>query len=123
MSLAKLTEDVATYVRHRAREPHYPTTAPRDALRASSQALAELYVAPDGTVRAIYSDQASPLLRGLGGEHRIARASHVEPDDQGLWVADMSPVGGPRLEPCATRSEALAAEVAWLRAHGVPVPR
>jgi len=43
----------------------------------------------------------------------IARASHVEPCESG-WSADMSPVGGPVLTGFTKRSQALAAEVAWL---------
>ncbi len=41
------------------------------------------------------------------------RASHVEPCAGG-WSADMSPVGGPVLTGFTKRSQALAAEVAWL---------
>ena len=47
----------------------------------------------------------------------IARASHVEPDPDGRWQADLRPVGGPVLGPFDRRSEALAAELAWLEAH------
>jgi len=48
---------------------------------------------------------------------RRRRGSHVEPDSAGHWTADLSPVGDPILGPFATRSEALAAEIAWLRDH------
>lgn len=51
------------------------------------------------------------------GPFKIRRASHVEPTAEGLWEADMSPVHGPTLGPFATRKEALAAEVAWLKAN------
>jgi hypothetical protein len=56
--------------------------------------------------------EAIPL--GELGGLAIQRASHVEPDAQGQWLADLSPIGGPTLGPFATRSEALAAEEAWL---------
>ena len=55
-------------------------------------------------------------LRGLG-PLMIQRASHVEPNAAGQWTADLSPVHGPLLGPFPTRSEALAAEVHWLRTH------
>jgi len=49
------------------------------------------------------------------GELKITRASHVEPDGKGKWKADVRPSGGPVLKPFKTRSEALAAEVKWLK--------
>lgn len=82
---------------------------------------AEVLIAPDGTVRFIYSDALAPLANGLG-RVEIARASHVEPTREGLWTADMSPVHGPILGPFALRAEALAAEVQYLIEHGTPVP-
>ena len=36
----------------------------------------------------------------------------------GLWVADMSLSGGPKLPGCRRRADALAAERGWLREHG-----
>ena len=42
------------------------------------------------------------------------RASHVEPDRDGFWWADMGPVDGPVLGPYGSKSEALGAERAWL---------
>ena len=48
------------------------------------------------------------------GPARIGRASHVEPDSQGRWIADLSPVGGPTLGPFDRRSETLETEVYWL---------
>jgi hypothetical protein len=49
------------------------------------------------------------------GTLSIRRASHVEPDSNGSWWADLAPVGGPRLGPHARRSEALEAESAWIQ--------
>jgi hypothetical protein len=74
----------------------------------------DLFIAPGGRVRGLY-DEAIDLA--ALGRPRIARASHVEPDERGRWHADLSPVGGPLLGPFATRSAALAAEAAWLARH------
>jgi hypothetical protein len=73
-----------------------------------------LRVAPDGTVRAIYGEAID--LAALG-RPSIARASHVEPDAEGRWSADLTPVGGPVLGPFRCRTEALAAEERWLAQH------
>lgn len=73
-------------------------------------------ITPDGTITFIYSDDLQPLL-GLGTP-TIRRASHVEANSDGQWEADMSPSNGPLLGPFQLRSEALAAEVAWLQEHG-----
>jgi hypothetical protein len=45
---------------------------------------------------------------------KITRASHVEPDAEGYWWADMGPSGGPVLGPFTSRSAALGAERGWL---------
>jgi len=45
---------------------------------------------------------------------QITRASHVEPDRDGFWWADMGPVDGPVLGPFKRRSDALASERFWL---------
>jgi hypothetical protein len=71
----------------------------------------KLVVLADGSVRAIY-DEAIDLA--VLGRPRIARASHVEPDDQGRWRADLTPVDGPVLGPFDRRSQALEAEQEWL---------
>lgn len=70
-----------------------------------------LIIEKDGQVRGIYSEE---VALGALGPLAIRRASHVEPDSQGRWLADLSPVGGPVLGPYDRRSEALEAEVAWL---------
>ena len=74
-----------------------------------------LTVSPDGTVRAVYDETID--FAALG-RLDIRRASHVEPDEEGRWWADLSPVGGPRLGPFGRRSEALRAEREWLEAAG-----
>jgi hypothetical protein len=74
----------------------------------------DLIVGPVGTIRALYDESLD--LAALG-RPVITRASHVEPDPQGLWTADLRPVAGLVLGPFGRRSEALAAERAWLEAH------
>ncbi|MCK6473798.1 MAG: hypothetical protein L6R28_18910 [Planctomycetes bacterium] len=74
-----------------------------------------LVVRPDGTVEFIYDDELQPLLEA--GDGRVRRASHVEPTDQGHWLADLSQVGGPCLGPFQLRADALAAEVEYLLSH------
>jgi len=76
--------------------------------------IMQLVISPDGTTRCLYGEAIDlPTL----GQVTINRGSHVEPDDQGQWWADMAPVSGPRLGPHTRRSEALQAEVAWLEAN------
>jgi hypothetical protein len=70
-----------------------------------------LVVEPNGQVRCLYGEVVD--LSSLG-VLSICRASHVEPDEQGLWWSDLSPLDGPRLGPFAQRRQALAAEEAWL---------
>ena len=79
----------------------------------------QLLIHPCGTVRAIYAEAID--LAGIG-RVAIARGSHVEPDEEGRWFADLAPVAGPRLGPFSRRSEALQAEAAWLHAHWLLPP-
>jgi hypothetical protein len=79
----------------------------------------QLVVTPSGDVRTIYIE-AIPL--SSLGRLTISRGSHVEPTADGKWVADLAPVDGPTLGPFARRSEALAAEVAWLEANWLMRP-
>ena len=72
-----------------------------------------LVISPQGVIQCIYSEAID--LQALG-QARIARASHVEPDEQGEWWADLTPVHGPRLGAFALRSQALEAEKQWLEA-------
>ena len=71
----------------------------------------ELVVDAGGDVRCIYDEALD--LREIGSL-QITRASHVEPDRDGFWWADMGPVGGPVLGPFKNRTEALGAEREWL---------
>ena len=74
----------------------------------------ELIIDRGGKIRMIYSELVDPHQLG---RPTITRGSHVEPTLDGRWTADLSPVAGPLLGPFDKRSEALAAEVAWLRMH------
>jgi hypothetical protein len=74
----------------------------------------KVVIDPGGTARCLYGEAID--LAALG-RVTIARASHVEPDEAGQWWVDMAPANGPRLGPFVRRSEALAAESAWLEEH------
>ena len=71
----------------------------------------QILIPPGGVVRCVYGEEID--LAAIGNP-TISRASHVEPDQQGRWWADLSPVHGPTLGPFRCRSKALAAEQAWL---------
>ena len=74
----------------------------------------EIVIEPGGTVRCLYGERIE--LAALG-PLQIARASHVEATAGGQWLADLSPLSGPSLGPFSCRSEALAAEEAWITEH------
>ena len=80
----------------------------------------DLVIDPRGGIRCLYGEAID--LSALGTVS-IKRASHVEPDEEGRWIADLSPLGGPRLGPFALRSEALEAEAAWLDNYLFPAAR
>jgi hypothetical protein len=71
----------------------------------------ELGVDAGGGVRCIYDEALD--LREIG-KLQVTRASHVEPDAEGYWWADMGPVDGPVLGPFRSRTEALGAERGWI---------
>lgn len=71
----------------------------------------QLTMTPQGDVHCLYSEDID--LSCLGSL-AITRASYVEPDLQGQWFADLSPVGGPKVGPFAKRSDALTGEQDWL---------
>lgn len=79
----------------------------------------ELVIAPGGSLRGVYDERFD--LKPLGALS-IRRGSHVEPNPQGEWTADLSPCGGPTLGPFPCRSEALAAELRWLKEHWLVQP-
>jgi len=66
----------------------------------------QLLICPDGTIRCVYAENID--LASIG-HVSISRGSHVEPDQEGCWYADLAPVGGPRLGPFSRRSDALNA--------------
>ncbi len=72
---------------------------------------AELIVGLGGNVRMIYSELIEPNALG---KPTIERGSHVDPDENALWWADLSPCNGPRLGPFPVRSLAIEAEIEWL---------
>ena len=74
----------------------------------------QLVIEPGGAIRCIYTEAID--LSALGSP-AISRASHVEPDQHGCWLADLSPIGGPIEGPFRLRSAALAAEHAWLETN------
>ena len=74
----------------------------------------ELLITQTGQARCIYSEEIDLAVLGTLS---ISRGSHVEPDENGQWLVDLSPVGGPKLGPFAVRSVALAEEIAWLSRH------
>lgn len=71
----------------------------------------QLVISTIGNLRFVYDELLD--LSSLG-QVRIARGSHVEPDAEGKWFADLGPVSGPRLGPFELRSVALEAERTWL---------
>ena len=72
----------------------------------------DLIVESGGKVRCVYAEAID--LHSLG-KPQITRASHVEPDHTGRWIADLTPASGPTLGPFDKRTDALAAEVQWLQ--------
>ncbi len=77
----------------------------------------ELVINSSGDIRCVYGEEVN--LSELG-RLSIQRGSHVEPTADGQWTADMSPVQGPQLGPFDCRTQALAAEVAWLNQYWLP---
>src|SRR5204862_146914 len=87
-------------------------------LRATEQPM-QLLIDPKGEVRCLYGEAID--LAALG-PLTIRRASHVEPDVQGRWWADLAPDGGPKLGPFDRRTQALDAERVWLEAQWLASP-
>ena len=75
--------------------------------------MMELVIKPNGEGHCIY---AEPIDLSAIGSVNIRRASQVEPTDKGHWMADLSLTNnGPLLGPFDKRTDALSAEVQWLR--------
>ncbi len=77
----------------------------------------KLLISPQGTVHCVYSEAID--LATLG-RLAISRGSYVEPNVDGLWNVDLSPVDGPQLGPFTQRSAALESETDWLEQHWLP---
>jgi hypothetical protein len=77
----------------------------------------QLVIDPGGNVRCVYSEE---IDLGTIGQLNIRRGSHVEPNECGQWIVDLSPVDGPKLGPFTCRSVALTAEAQWLEQHWLP---
>lgn len=74
----------------------------------------QLIVSPGGQVHCLYDEAIDLTTLGTAA---IIRASHVEPDDEGWWWADLGPIHGPKLGPFHHRSEALQTEREWLETN------
>lgn len=79
----------------------------------------KLVIELGGQVRCLYGEAVDLSCLGV---LTIRRASHVEPDTDGTWWADLSPVNGPLLGPFPSRSMALNAEVTWLEQNWLEIP-
>ncbi|MDP6468419.1 MAG: hypothetical protein QF918_11805 [Pirellulaceae bacterium] len=79
----------------------------------------QFVVHPDGSLKCVYDEAID--LHALG-HVSISRGSHVEPNTTGEWSVDLSPVSGPSLGPFSKRSDALAAERAWLEGNWLSLP-
>ena len=77
----------------------------------------KLLISPLGTVHCVYTEVID--LATLG-RPAISRGSYVEPNTDGQWLVDLSPVQGPQLGPFAQRSAALESEMDWLEQHWLP---
>lgn len=71
----------------------------------------KLMVDANGGIRCLYDETIDLTLLGA---ITIKRASHVEPDENGLWWADLAPLKGPTIGPFSLRSDALQAERTWI---------
>jgi hypothetical protein len=74
--------------------------------------VSSLIIRADGTAEWIYRDDLAQLMETMG-ECKIERASNVEPARGGGWEARMTD-NGFVLGPFPLRSQALAAEVAYI---------
>jgi len=71
----------------------------------------KLVIGPNGNIRTLYCEEID--LQKLG-RMQISRGSYVEPNENGQWMVDLSPLSGPTLGPFSKRSEALQAEIEWI---------
>ncbi|MBN8602952.1 MAG: hypothetical protein J0M26_18085 [Planctomycetes bacterium] len=71
----------------------------------------KLVIGPNGNIRTLYCEEID--LQKLG-RIQISRGSYVEPNENGQWMVDLSPLSGPTLGPYSKRSEALQVEIEWI---------
>ena len=76
-----------------------------------SQNELSISINDEGTLEFIYSDDLIGLFSE--GKPTITRASSVEPNEEGKWIAHMAT--GEKLGPFTTRQEALSEEVKFLK--------
>ena len=69
----------------------------------------QIVITNDGHARCLYGEE---IDLGSLGDVSISRASHVEPNAAGEWLASI--IDGPVLGPFERRSDALKAEANWL---------
>ncbi|MFN3152914.1 hypothetical protein [Bremerella sp.] len=79
----------------------------------------QIVIAPNGNGKCVYAELVD--LRSIG-KLAIQRGSNVEPNCDGSWYVDLSPVQGPRVGPFSQRSQALEAERRWLEEHWLAQP-
>lgn len=81
----------------------------------------KVFVRPDGSIATLYKDETAAPLRDIG-KSTITRASHVEPDPEqnGEWMVDLTPSGGPVTRGFKTRGAALEFEEKWLNERLIP---
>lgn len=72
----------------------------------------QIVIETNGSAKCLYGETIDLAAIGC---LRIERASHVEPDANGNWLADI--IDGPTLGPFQRRSDALKAEVDWLNTN------
>ena len=73
----------------------------------------QIVIKPSGVFISVYDDAFD---YGDFGKPQIRRASRVEPDDSGRWIADLSPIDGPKLGPFNKHNEAVEAELEYVNA-------
>lgn len=73
-----------------------------------------------GSGKAIYDEK---LDLAVLGSVKMKRVSQVNPDENNKWWADLGIIYGPKLGPFDKYSQAVAAEVAWLRENYLAGPQ
>jgi hypothetical protein len=65
-----------------------------------------IIVVEGGIVKYLYNENFEPIE----GKTTITRASHVEPEENGKWSVDLSPINGEVVKGFDKRSDALKYE-------------